>query len=318
MDRCYKVHAIENNMNPKNQTDKKIFCIVNPQAANRRWARRKRIRTYLQENLPGQIVHIQGSKRDTIKKAREMSLAYKKLVAVGGDGTVADIIQGIMEAQQGKKTALGILPFGSGNAFRKSLGIPRNVKRAMNLLHEGTIQEIDLINIEGKTAGFASIGATAKVTEMKLQHKIQGLLGHILASRVLFTIQREEREIELMDGVDDYGERFDRKILNISLLDCVVGKTNYFGYSWKIAPRAKIDDGYLDITLFEISGLKYLLYFPFIYFGFFQKTQRHFKAKKMIIRGHNLPIQYNGEFLGSKERIELKVLPRALKVIAKN
>ncbi|UCC38213.1 MAG: hypothetical protein JSV96_10180 [Candidatus Aminicenantes bacterium] len=304
-------------MRKKNSTDQKFFFVVNPQAANRKWARRKKLRNHIQDNWPGEIIDIQGSKRDTIEKTKEMSLAQTTIVAVGGDGTVADVIQGIIEAQKGKKTLLGILPFGSGNAFRKSLGIPKNVKKAMNLLHEGSIHEIDLIHLEGKTAGFASVGATAKVTEVKLQHKIQGLFGHILASRILFTFQREEREIELIDGIDDSGEHFDKKILNIRFLDCVVGKTNYFGYSWKIAPKAKIDDGFLDITLFETSGLKYLLCFPLIYFGFYQRTQRHFKAKKMIIRGHNLPVQYNGEFLGSKDRIEFKVLPRALKVIAK-
>ncbi len=247
-----------------------------------------------------------------------MSSAHKKIVAVGGDGTVADIIQGIMEARRGKNTVLGILPFGSGNAFRKSLGIPKNVKKAMNLLSEGAIREIDLISLEGKTAGFASVGATAKVTEVKLLHNIQGLFGHIWAARVLFTLPRKEREVELIDGFDDSGKPFDKKIINTRFLDCVVGKTNYFGYSWKIAPRAKIDDGFLDITLFEISGLKYLICFPFIYFGFFQKTQRHYKAKKVTIRGQNLPVQYNGDFLGSKDKIEFRVLPRALKIIAKD
>jgi len=304
-------------MRKKNRASQKFIFIVNPQAANRKWARKEKLRDYLQDNLTGEIIHIQGSKRDTIARAKEMSLAHTKIVAVGGDGTVADVIQGIIQAQRGKKTILGILPFGSGNAFRKSLGVPRRVKKAMSFLSEGTIREIDLISIGEKTAGFASVGATAKVTETKLQHNIQGLFGHLLAARVLSTIPREEREIELIDGIDHSGEHFDKKILNIGFFDCVIGKTNYFGYSWKIAPKAKIDDGFLDITLFETSWLKYLLCFPLIYLGFFQRTQRHFKAKKMIIRGQNLPVQYNGEFLGSKDIIEFKVLPRALKVIAK-
>jgi diacylglycerol kinase (ATP) len=304
-------------MRKKNIPVQEFFFIVNPQAAKRKWDRRKKLRDYLEDKLSGEIIHIHGSKSDTIEKAKKMSLAHTKIVAVGGDGTVADVIQGIIQAQRGRETTLGILPFGSGNAFRKSLGIPKNVKKAVNFLYKGTVREIDLISIEGKTAGFASIGATAKVTEVKLQHKIQGLFGHLLAARILFTIPTEEREIELIDGIDDSGMHFDKKILNIGLFDCVVGKTNYFGYSWKIAPKAKIDDGFLDITLFETSWLKYLLCFPLIYSGFFQRTQRHFKAKKMIIRGQNLPVQYNGEFLGSKDKIECEILPQALKVIAK-
>jgi diacylglycerol kinase family enzyme len=57
------------------------------------------------------------------------------------------------------------------------------------------------------------------------------------------------------------------------------------------------------------------LVFPLIFFGLYQKTQKHFKAKKMIIRGKDLPVQYNGEFLGMKDKFEFRVLPRALKII---
>jgi len=235
---------------------------------------------------------------------------------VGGDGTVADVIQGVIDARREKDIILGIVPFGSGNAFRKSLGIPKSVKKAIRLLKEGETKEIDLIDIEGRVTGIASIGATAKVTHEKLQHNIQGSLGHILASRIIPSLPKTKQQIELFDGINDNGEHFDKKTLNLSLFDCVVGKTAYFGYSWRVAPRAKIDDGFLDITLYETSGLKYLLFFPLIYFGLYQKTQKHFKAKKVIIRGKDLPVQYNGEFLGIKDKFEFRVLPRALKIIS--
>jgi len=94
-----------------------------------------------------------------------------------------------------------------------------------------------------------------------------------------------------------------------------VAKTNYFGYSWKIAPKARTDDGYLDITFFDLSPLRYILFIPLIYFGLFQRTQRHYKAKKIVIKGKDLPIQYNGEFLGRRNRIELEVLPKAIKIL---
>jgi diacylglycerol kinase family enzyme len=77
-----------------------------------------------------------------------------------------------------------------------------------------------------------------------------------------------------------------------------------------------MDDGYIDITLFETSPLQFAINFPRIYFGTFQKTQRHYKAKRILIRGQNLHIQYHGELLGIKDEIEINVLPKALKVIA--
>jgi len=294
----------------------KISCIVNPRSARNKWQRRKKLRSFLLKNLPGETIDIQGGKRDTIETTKKKCIHHDIIVAVGGDGTVADVIQGIVESGRGKEIFLGLIPFGSGNAFRKSLHIPKYVKKALNVLKKGNIITIDLIDVDGKAATFVSVGATAKVTQEKLQHKAQGLLGHLLASRIMFTLPSNDLEIELIEGTNNAGECFESKVLHLKAFDCIIGKTNHFGYNWKIAPKAMIDDGFLDITFFEITGLKYFLYFPLIYFGIFQKRQKHFKARKMTIKGQHLPVQYNGEFLGVKDEIELEVLPQALNVLS--
>jgi diacylglycerol kinase (ATP) len=295
--------------------EQSVCCIVNPCAARNKWQRRKRLRGCLQINLPVEIVDIELKREEMINLVKEKCLKSDVIVAVGGDGTMADVLQGIVESRRSKDIRLGIIPLGSGNAFRKSFKIPRSLKKALRILAKGETREIDLIDIEGKVAGFASVGATAQVTLEKLKHRIHGLLGHLLASRVMFRLPRKEQEIELFDGMSDDGEHFDRKKLKVKAFECIVGKTNYFGYNWKAAPKARIDDGFLDITLLEISGTKYFLLFPLIYFGLFQKRQKHFKARRMIVRGQDLPVQYNGEALGVRDSFEFKVLPRALKVI---
>jgi len=225
------------------------------------------------------------------------------------------VISGIVESGKSKDIILGIIPLGSGNGFRKSLGIPKSIKKSIHLLKKGKIKEIDLIDIEGFKATFASIGATAKATLEKSQEKIPGLFGHVWAARSFFRMPKVEQEVELIDGIDDSGNGFKHKILKLQAFDCIIGKTNYFGYNWRIAPNASVDDGYIDITFFQISGFKYLMLFPLIYLGKFQKTQKNFKAKRVILRGKNLPIQYHGEVLGVKDKIELRILPRALKII---
>lgn len=293
----------------------KIVSFVNPLAARRKWKRSKKLRIYLERNLPGEIIATEMGKKDMIELVRAKSLEKDVVIVVGGDGTIADAIQGIVESGRAKDITLGIVPLGSGNGFRISLGIPKSVKKALKVLFEGEIKEIDLIDIEGCMTGIASIGATAKVTQEMYLHTIPGLFGHLLASKIMLTTPLKEHKIELFEGIGEDGVYFDRKILKVKLFDCIVGKTKYFGYSWKVAPLAKIDDGYLDVTLFKMSGLKYMLIFPLIYFGLYQLRQKHFKAKKMVIRGKSLPLQYNGEFLGVKDEFELKVVPRALKVI---
>lgn len=291
-------------------------CIVNQTAARNKWIRRKRLRRYLQDHIPYEIIDDCKNKENVIKAAKEKSLDNDIIVAVGGDGTIIDIIQGIIDSQRNQDIIMGLIPFGSGNAFRKSFGISKKLKKALKTLSEGHISEMDLIDIDGNVASFASVGVTAQVTQEKFQHTVPGLAGHLLASRIMVGIPRKKQEIELIDGLTDKGEPFDRKVLNLNLFDCVVGKTNYFGYSWRVAPKARLDDGYLDITLFETSWLKYYFFFSLIYLGLYQRTQKHFKAKKMIIRGEALPVQYNGEFLGVRDEVTLKVLPRALKVIS--
>ena len=300
----------------KNPSSLSGKCIVNPAAARNKWIRRKRLRRYLQDHIPYEIIDDCENKESVIKTAKEKSLDNDLILAIGGDGTIIDIIQGIIDSQRGRDILLGLIPFGSGNAFRKSFAISKKLKKALKTISEGNISEMDLIDIDGNVASFASVGATAQVTQEKLEHAIPGLAGHLLASRIMVGLPRKKQEIELIDGLTDNGEPFERKVMNLNLYDCVVGKTNYFGYSWRVAPKARLDDGYLDITLFETSWLKYYLFFSLIYLGLFQRTQKHFKAKKMIIRGQALPVQYNGEFLGVRDEVIFKVLPRALKVIS--
>jgi len=303
-------------MNKNIFSPEEATCIVNPIAARNKWKRRKRLREYIKNSLQCEIIDIYLEKENIIETARKQSLKRKIIVAAGGDGTIAHIIQGIIDSGRANETRLGIITFGSGNAFRKSLGIPKNAKRALKIIFKGKTRKIDLIDIEGKMAGFASVGATARVSQKKIQHKIPGLLGHLLASRIMVNLPRNDYEIDLYDGVTDSGEDFEKKSLNLRLFECVVGKTRYFGYSWKAAPQARIDDGYLDITLFETGWLKYLISFPLNYLGLFQRTQKHFKAKKLVIRGKDLPVQYNGEFLGQKDEITFKIRQQALNIIS--
>lgn len=295
--------------------NKNIVCLINPLAANNRWKRRKRLREELMRKLPGSCLDTPRTKDETVEMTRSVCAEAEVVVAVGGDGTIADVLQGIFESSRKDQIIFGVIPFGSGNAFRKSLGLPRNPFKAIKYLLEGDCLTIDLIQVEKRIAGFASVGSTAAVTGEKLRHSIPGLIGHLLAARKLLFYKRDEKILEFYDGIDEKGQKFDYLEVSSRFLDCVIGNTNYFGYSWLVAPEARLDDGYLDIVLFEMPPLLYILLFPLIYFGFLQKKLRHFKAKEMVIKGKNLDIQYNGEYLGALDSVRVKILPKALKVL---
>jgi diacylglycerol kinase family enzyme len=289
--------------------------IVNPHAANDKWLRRTRLRRYLQKKLPGLIHDEMRDKESCIELARKLSLSHDIIVVIGGDGTVADVVQGILQSRRGQDICLGIIPFGSGNAFRKSFSIPKRLSQALKILDAGKTRDMDLIAFDDKVAAFSSVGATAAVTHLKARDRVQGLFGHLLAALKTINYRGHDVQIELIDGVEDDGRRFTRQLLKRHILDGIVNKTQYFGYGWKMAPKTRADDGWLDITLFQTSVAKYLLLAPLIYFGLFQETQEHYKARKVIFRGRDLLLQYNGEPFGPRDVVEMRVLPRALKVI---
>ncbi|MBN2408140.1 MAG: hypothetical protein JXE07_00260 [Candidatus Aminicenantes bacterium] len=291
-------------------------CIINPEAAHKKWRRRKRLKKLLDQELPGQKFDIPADKNNMIAFVRKISPAFTTIIAMGGDGTIADVLQGIRAAGREKDVLLGIVPLGSGNAFRKSLAIPKNVRRALRVLREGEAREVNLMEIEGCLCGFSSIGATAGASDEARRQKVKGFWGHVLAGLGLLSLPLWEVEAELEDGVDADGARFDKKNLSLKILDCVVAKSNYFGYSWRIAPQASLDDDYLDITFYEMPGWKYALLLPLTFFGLYQRRLKNFKARKLVLRGQGLPVQYHGEYLGTRDRVEVKAQPRAIRIIA--
>lgn len=298
----------------ENSSDRKIVCLINPLAANKRWKRRRKLRAELVKKLPGSCLDTPRTKEETVEMTRSICSSADLVVAVGGDGTIADVLQGIFEAGSQDRVVFGVIPFGSGNAFRKSLGIPRNPFKAIKYILEGDIFSIDLIQIENRVAAFASVGSTAAVTGEKLRHSIPGLFGHLLAARKLLFYRRKENILELRGAVDQEGRQHEQLTVTSRFLDCVIGNSNYFGYSWLVAPQARLDDGYLDIILFEMPPLIYIFLFPLIYFGWVQRKLRHFKAREVVINGQGLEVQYNGEYLGTLDSVHVRVLPSAIRV----
>jgi diacylglycerol kinase family enzyme len=300
---------------PHNHDISSAPCIINPRAASHKWRRNFFLRRYLQKKLKGAPAKPPFSKSETIRRARELSRSNDFLVVVGGDGTISDVIQGIFEAGTNGRVKLGIIPMGSGNAFPRSLNIPKGAKQSLRLMTEGRAKPIDLIRVNGRIAAFVNIGGTAECGYYAHKNFAPGALGHFLAIWPNLFFPRQNVEVEMWDGRDGRGAAFDHKKLTVNLLDAIVTKTGYFGYDWKVAPYAVVDDGFLDITFFEMPAPAYVALAPFIYIGLLQRKLRHYKARKMVIRGRRLAVQYNGEDLPYQETIELEVIPRAIHIV---
>ncbi|MCK7527681.1 MAG: hypothetical protein MZV64_63765 [Ignavibacteriales bacterium] len=250
----------------------------------------------------------------TLEKAAVACKDADVIVAMGGDGTVADTLQGIFDAGRQNDVLFGVIPFGSGNAFRKVVRHPQEPPPG----HRPP----------GRGRGPADRPDGGRGARRRVrQHRRHGPGDRREApgqdprplgprpGRPAALRHAHERE----DGRAHRRHRplgaVRRKTVTSRFFDCIVAKTNHFGYSWNIAPQAIVDDGYIDVTLFEIGPLKYAFFFPLIYLGPLPAPLPALQGQTVVISGRDMPIQFNGEFLGDRDRIEFRILPLAIRMI---
>ncbi|MEO6587928.1 MAG: diacylglycerol kinase family protein, partial [Pyrinomonadaceae bacterium] len=206
---------------------------------------------------------------DGIELAKRHSENGRKfIIACGGDGTINEVANGIL--QSGKETELGILPSGTGGDFRKTLNIPQETREAAKVLQTGETKQIDVgrvtfQNFENETVSryflnVASFGLSAAINE-KVKEKdylkwlpIDALRGK--AKYALSTLEKILATDHLTVKVKLDGK--DEKSLNT--LNFCVCNARFFGGGMKIAPDAKLADGFFNVVnIGDIKTLKIIL-----------------------------------------------------------
>ncbi len=231
---------------------------------------------------------------------------FTKIVAVGGDGTVNEIAKELIDTN----TALGIIPFGSGNGLARHLKIPMNTKKAMELLERSVEAKIDVGMMNGR-AFFCTAGLAfdAHIGKIFAGMKGRGLMGYIKSVfKEYFSYTSEEYEVEIN------GKRSRHRAFLIT-----VANAGQYGNNVYIAPLADITDGLLDLCIVKSFSVYKL---PSMAWRVFNRSVNESKyvstvsAKKIIVRRKNKgPFHIDGEpFEGGKEfKFEIKEM--ALKVL---
>lgn len=241
-------------------------------------------------------------------KLRTMLSQCDIAVAVGGDGTVREVIQELADLR--KKIPLAILPTGSGNVLARSLHLPSSPRALAKLIHEDTSVSVDLARLDtgeyvaaACALGYLSerVGATGQ--RMK---RVFGFAGYLWS----FVLQRRlpQYRFFIHTSNKDYEETGHSVfILNAS---------NLFGVHSRNV--ASLHDG-----LFELSVTKNRSIFSFPrlvhHFYFKRKPTKHFS----LLRGNEftvecdepLPLVLDGETFQNRKKIRLTVLPAALRII---
>jgi diacylglycerol kinase (ATP) len=239
--------------------------IVNPTAGSGRAAR---LLPWIRERLaprPDADLHVTsrpGEAQDLA--ARAAADGCDRLVAVGGDGTIQEIVNGLLEGSA--RPAIGIVPVGSGNDLARSLGLPTDAAEAWTIAIGRVTREIDIAlatNGNGQRRWFASaggIGFDAQVAAaMATRHGWQtGRAGYLLTT--LAELRRfDNRHLRIV--LD--GEPLERRVLFVAIANGA-----YYGGGMRIAPDALADDGWLDVCIVgDISRLTAVRELPNLYRG---------------------------------------------------
>ena len=266
---------------------------------------------------------------DGIDLARRASDAGRRLIiACGGDGTVNEIANGILQA--GKDAELGIFPSGTGGDFRRTIGMPNDAREAARALRDGDTRTIDVGKVtfvdhndshaERYFLNVTSFGLAASIIErVKGSTSLSWLPLDNVRGRASFALSTLQEVIAI--GPTSVRVKLDDKEEHtLQSVNFCVANARYFGGGMMIAPEAKLSDGFLDvINIGDINTAKIILNAYTLYRGtHLDLTEvKDTLAKRIEARplrdDQEVHIEIDGELPG-KLPATYEVVPGALKV----
>jgi diacylglycerol kinase (ATP) len=287
--------------------------VVNPAAGGGRTARVwPRLRERLAATLPAEHVETRGP-GDGERLAREAATAGAPLVvAVGGDGTVNEVVNGVRAA--GAQTTVGVVLTGRGCDASRNFGVPRDPLAAVRALGDGRDAQFDLGCADwadGRRRWFAisaGAGFDAAVARRAQALPMRGTWSYLAA--VLVSVRRHRPTDALLQLDGGPQER-------VPLTAVVAANGRWFGGGMKIAPDADAADGLLDVVVLGALGrLELLRWLPTIYSGTHVRHPRvHVRrARRVRVSGPTaLPTHVDGEPVGATP-VEFSIEPGALRL----
>lgn len=288
---------------------KNIAFIVNPVSGTKSKSRlAKLIRESLDLQQFAPTVVVTEYAGHATQLAQQFALQdYYAVIAVGGDGTINEVASGLI----GSQTALGVVPNGSGNGFARHLDISTRMNRAIEMLNSSEPIFIDYGTVNDKPfSSTCGVGFDAVVAE-NFSNTERGLKGYMQTIvKDLFQYKPETYHIE-GDGI------------NITTTSFLINFANasQWGYEAYIAPKASVQDGWLDIAVVSefpmvvAAGLALSL---------FTKTindmlhMNAFRAKEIVLTRENEGImQIDGTPVMMPAKLHVKIVEDGLKVLVK-
>jgi YegS/Rv2252/BmrU family lipid kinase len=232
----------------------RTVVVVNPKSRNGATGRRgERVASALRDALGDLDLEYTRAPRDAERIAREAALAgADRLLVAGGDGTASEVVAGLLGAGLGDRVALGFLPLGTGGDWGRTLGAPRRLEAALAAIARGDERRLDAgrLVFEEPAGGrrsthfvnVASAGLTGFVDRLvnEAPKALGGTVSFLLGSLRGLAGWRDVACTVRVDG---------ETIHQGPLVFATAANGRYFGGGMHVAPRARPDDGLLDVVV---------------------------------------------------------------------
>lgn len=255
-----------------------------------------------------------------IELAKEAALSgYGMIIAAGGDGTLNEVVNGIILSGAASETSLGILNTGTGCDFARFLGIPRDYRRASERLARCRTVKVDVgvvdHQLEGRTAtryfiSAAGLGFDGKVVETAAKGPgfVRGAIPYFWGVLHSLSVYRNK----------DVRLRLDDSTEDIRILSVIVANGGSYAAGMRIAPGASLQDGLFEVMIVgDVSKLELLQALPRIYRGTHIGHPK-IRIEKASVVAIDCPeeilIQADGELVGEGPA-QFRVLPLALNLV---
>lgn len=302
----------------------KTFFVVNPKSANgatgRRWAE---LAASIARTLSDFGVEFTKGPLDAVGLTRAaLKSGYECIVAVGGDGTINEVVNGFFE--DGKainpNAALGVLPRGTGGDFRKTFDWALDDAAAINRLKTPEtrpfdVGRLDFLGHDGKpqTRYFANICSfgVSGVVDAEVNKTSKALGGKVSFMWGSFKAMTKYKDQRVRLTIDE------KPLEEVMVTTLSVANGKFFGGGMKVAPDADVSDGLFDVVIWSGYGLKdFVVKSAGIYSGAHVKWKgtRVVRAKKVVAESdEKVLIDCDGEQPGMLP-CTMTILPAAIRL----
>jgi len=256
-------------------------------------------------NKPGAAARFAGI---AVRKGRDL------IIAAGGDGTLNEVVNGIGENFEDGR--VGLIPLGTGNDFARSIGVPTDLEKAIDLILAGTTRAVDLVRVTSDELRYfvnVSAGGFSGLVDEKLTPEMKKTWGPLAYLRSAAAAWPELRAYRTTLAFDD------DESLMLELYNVVVANGRYVAGGTLIAPEAAIDDGLLDVVLIPKRPAPELaVAMAQVALGthLSSKTIVFRRAAKLTVNSKpGMWFNVDGELVGN-EPARFEIVPRALRFIA--